>query len=183
MTYYKPRLLFTYGTMRLDAYNHPRINGAKFIGNAVTCEPFVMTARQSPRQIPYVGRVPSDDKLHGAETPIVGEVYLLDNRQWQIVDRAEGHPNFYFKEPCHVRLEDGSLVETDIYLFDVHDEWGELVESGDFLDYYSEDIHKQQGHDGMKYAQPKPKFKKPLPVNYEFEFENYLPTKYRMGER
>ena len=179
MTYYKPRLLFTYGTMRQDAYNHERIGGAKYLGTAHTCEPFVMTARALPRQIPYVGRVPSDDLLHGFERPIKGEVYLLSKKQWQIVDRAEGHPTYYFKEPCHVRMDDGSVVECDIYLFDIHENWGEVVETGDFLDWYSESTHKAQGHDGMNYAKPKPAMR----PNQQFAFEKYLPTKYRVGER
>lgn len=176
MTHYKPRLLFTYGTMRSEAYNNPRIQGAKLLGTATTCEPFVMTAREVPRQIPYVGRVPSDDLLHGFEAPIKGEVYLLNRKQWNIVDRAEGHPTYYFKEPCHVRMDDGSIVECDIYLFDVHEGWGEVVPSGDFLDYYSEEKHKQQGHDGMNYAK-----RVAMRPNTEFPFEKYLPTKYRIS--
>ena len=76
-------------------------------------------------------------------------------------------------------MDDGSVVECDIYLFDIHENWGEVVETGDFLDWYSETTHKAQGHDGMNYAKPKPAIR----PNQQFAFEKYLPTKYRVGER
>ena len=142
----EPILLFTYGTMRKNCYNNGRIGKAKFICEGVTCEPFIMVAKDNPRQVPYVGRVPSDDRLHGQELPVVGEVYLLDRQTLAIVDRAEGHPFVYERETCSVRLFDGTITKAFIYVHEVSEGVHEFVPTGDFLDYYDEEIHLKQGH-------------------------------------
>ena len=50
-------LLFTYGTMMSDCYNNGRISGeSKKLGTGFTCEPFIMVAKRTPRQIPYIDR-------------------------------------------------------------------------------------------------------------------------------
>lgn len=154
MTHHKPILMFTYGTMRKECYNNGRINGSKYLGQAETCEPFVMVAKKEPRQIPYVGRVPSDDKLYPLETKIQGEVYLLDYKTLKRVDTAEGHPHFYFRETCYVRMDDGTIMECFIYLFDVSDSYHTPVPTGDFLDYYNEKEHKHQGHTSRAFYDP-----------------------------
>jgi hypothetical protein len=74
-------------------------------------------------------------------------------------------------------MDDGSVIECDIYLFDVHENWGEVVESGDFLDWYSPAKHKKQGHNGMQYARPKP-----TQHTGQYAFEKYLPTKHRLSK-
>ena len=108
-------LLFTYGTMMSDCYNHGRISAqSNNLGAGFTCEPFVMVAKRTPRQIPYVGRVPSVDydNLNGKETPIFGEVYEIDSLNlWREIDRAEGHPYFYQREIVKVRMTTGVVLE------------------------------------------------------------------------
>ena len=150
-------LLFTYGTMMSDCYNHGRISAeSKKLGAGFTCEPFVMVAKRTHRQIPYVGRVPSVDydNLHGKETPIFGEVYEIDAPNlWREIDYAEGHPRFYRREIVKVRLTTGVVVECWAYLMDEAFEnsesplsYGEHVPSGNFLNYYDPKVHKEQGH-------------------------------------
>ena len=150
----QPILLFTYGTMRKFAYNHGRIARGTYIGQAETCEPFAMVGRKTPRQIPYVGRVPSDDDLHGTEVHIKGDLVLLTPELLYRVDKAEGHPHYYERETCHVRTEEGVLMEAHIYLFAVHQEWGELIESGDFEQWYSPSLHEEQGHKRSQFFDP-----------------------------
>lgn len=151
-------LLFTYGTMMSDCYNHGRISAeSKKLGSGFTCEPFVMVAKRTPRQIPYVGRVPSVDydNLNGKETPIFGEVYEIDAPNlWRDIDYAEGHPRFYRREIVKVRMTTGIVLECWAYLMDEAFEnnesalaFGDHVCSGNFLNYYDPKIHKEQGHD------------------------------------
>ena len=184
-------VLFTYGTMRYGVYNHSRIEDLKasYIGHAETCEPFVMMAKEEPRQIPYVTRVEDEDLRRGQEKPIRGECYLIDRKTLDRVDRAEGHPYYYYREDCHVRLDNGKLVKAVIYLFDCEDNWGNLVASGDFLDFYCEIQHKEQGHFEGKFLDPsssKPKkYKQPTLFEskasiIENKINSYIPTKYRI---
>ena len=151
---HEPLLLFTYGTMRKFAYNNGRIARGRYIGQAETCEPFAMVGRKSPRQIPYIGRVPSDDGLHGTEVHVKGDVVLLTPELLYRVDKAEGHPHYYEREMCHVRMDDGTLLQAWVYLFDVHEEWGDPIETGDFEDWYSPELHEKQGHSKAQFFDP-----------------------------
>lgn len=150
-------LLFTYGTMMSDCYNHGRISHkAEKIGEGYTCEPFIMVAKRTPRQIPYVGRLPDVDYdcLLGKETPIYGEVYEIKSIDlWRTIDRFEGHPHFYRRELIPVRCKGGVVLKCWAYLMDdcfeqsesaLH--YGEHVPSGNFLNYYDPKVHKKQGH-------------------------------------
>jgi gamma-glutamylcyclotransferase (GGCT)/AIG2-like uncharacterized protein YtfP len=150
----EPILLFTYGTMRKKCYNNGRIAGSKFIGYAETCEPFIMVAKKYPRQIPYVGRVSSQNIFHGAELPIVGEVYLIDKNTLHRVDRAEGHPYCYERELCHVRMDNGDILPAYIYTYDVEECDYNPVSTGDFLTFYSSKLHKEQNHTQGKFYDP-----------------------------
>lgn len=150
-------LLFTYGTMMSDCYNNGRISHkANKIGEGFSCEPFVMVAKRTPRQIPYVGRIPDVDYdgLSGKETPIFGEIYEIDDiNLWRTIDRFEGHPYFYCRELIQVRSTAGVLLSCWAYLMDDQFQqtesplqFGEHVPSGNFLHYYDPKIHKNQGH-------------------------------------
>lgn len=135
-------LLFTYGTMRPEAYNNPRISRAKHLGRATTCEPMIMVGRERPRQIPYVGRVDASHHLYGNEVPIVGDLYLMDGMLLNRVDAAEGHPHYYTRELAYVRTDDGVVTPAWIYTFPIDEDWGTLIPTGDFLSYYSPEKHE-----------------------------------------
>ena len=178
-------LLFTYGTMRYGVYNHNRIKHLKasYVGHTQTCEPFVMMGKKEPRQIPYVTRVENDDSRRGLERFIRGECYLINKRTLDRVDRAEGHPHYYYREDCHVRLDNGKIMKAVIYLFDCDDKWGKIIESGDFLDFYDEKLHAKQGHHKNKFLDPT-KYKQPSlweskAHKIEGKLDYYIPTKYR----
>ena len=186
----EPIILFTYGTMRYGVYNHARITDLKatYVGHGNTTEPFVMVGRNEPRQIPYVGKVDSDDKRHGNETPIRGDCYLIDKKTLDRVDRAEGHPYFYYREVAHVRLDNGRIVKCVIYLFDSDENWGELIPSGDFIEYYDEKLHEKQGHLKNTFLDPTSKTPKTYrqPTLWETKISkidkslnSYIPAKYR----
>ena len=74
-------------------------------------------------------------------------------------------------------------------MFDCEDNWGNLVASGDFLDFYCEIQHKEQGHFKGKFLDPsssKPKkYKQPTLFEskasiIENKINSYIPTKYRI---
>jgi gamma-glutamylcyclotransferase (GGCT)/AIG2-like uncharacterized protein YtfP len=139
-------LLFTYGTMRRGFYNNGRLGDSKFLGAAVTCEPFVLHGRKFPRQIPYMSRVDSDHVFHGYETPVVGDLYLISPAMLYRVDIAEGHPHFYYRKTIAVRNRFGAIVEAEAYLIDVGNEQTDLIPDGNFKSYYSSELHRKQRH-------------------------------------
>ena len=65
------------------------------------------------------------------DTAVIGEVYEVNKETLDMLDRAEGHPNFYVRTP--IVLEDGTKVEA--YLLPGIPRGCEKVESGDWLDY------------------------------------------------
>lgn len=187
----EPIILFTYGTMRYGVYNHERIAELKanYVGHGTTTEPFVMVGRNEPRQIPYVSRVDSADKRHGNEAFIKGECYMIDKKTLDRVDRAEGHPHYYYRENTHVRLNNGKLVKCVIYLYDSEENFGEVIPSGDFVeDFYCEHLHANQGHTTKKFLDPsvskaqsyrQPSLFENRVSKIDNKLNSYIPAKYR----
>ena len=52
----------------------------------------------------------------GADAPVHGEVWELDDEALAAADSLEGHPGWYCREVVGVVLESGELVEAQIYL-------------------------------------------------------------------
>ena len=79
-------LVFVYGTLQRGCSNHILLDRARFLGQAVTEENFVMRTlvdASGRRGIPFVGR----DVPLG---PVHGEVYAVDDRTLVELDRLEG---------------------------------------------------------------------------------------------
>ncbi len=112
--------VFVYGTLRKGWGNHRllrHLNGVP----AVTENHYSLYARR----IPFVHKNPV--------SPIVGEVYEVDERTLESLDRLEGHPRWYVREEVPVVLETGEVTSAWLYFNDSED--GQLIESGDFADY------------------------------------------------
>lgn len=77
-------LLFVYGTLLEGYHNHHWIDGAEFVGVAVTGEKFTMYTNGS---FPAVVSEPSYS--------IIGEVYEIDNKTLTNADRLEGYDAKY----------------------------------------------------------------------------------------
>lgn len=109
-------LMFTYGTLKQGYGNHRLIDGAEFIGRALTADKdYVMRANSYPIvwQAPlakYPGRVS-------------GEIYRVSEKQIAACDRLEGHPTMYRREQRQFLLEIGGghdpaeTVEAWVYIY------------------------------------------------------------------
>ena len=109
--------LFTYGTLKNGFSNHHLLDGAEYIGAAKTLEKYSLFESG----IPYVfkGEVVSH---------IFGEVYRVDNPTLKIIDRLEGHPEWYRREEVGVFAENGVTVTAWLYFYP--EKRGKLVKSG-----------------------------------------------------
>lgn len=97
------REIFVYGTLRRGASNHAVLQrtGARFVGEA----------RTAPRyELGTLGPYPA--LVRGGARAIDGEVFEVDEAATAELDRFEGVPDLYVREP--IELEDGALV--DAYL-------------------------------------------------------------------
>ncbi len=86
-------LIFVYGTLKKGEPNHAKLEGARF----------VRRARTEPRyELVDLGGYPA--LLENGETTIHGEVYEVDARRLEMLDRFEDVPSLY--ERKRIRLSD-----------------------------------------------------------------------------
>ena len=111
-------LVFTYGTLRKDSWNHGYISDAKYIGSGKTVNSYTMTKNS----IPFVSKEPN--------TRIVGELYEVDQYVLNRLDGLEGHPQWYRRETDPVEVN-GTIHDAWLYFYPTPQ--GSVVESGDFL--------------------------------------------------
>lgn len=97
--------VFVYGTLMAGFGNNRLLQYGKatFLGPATTLPQFTLIS---------LGGFPG--LLRGGETAVQGEVYEVDIETLTNLDRLEGHPHWYRREP--VALEDGREIEGYIYL-------------------------------------------------------------------
>src|SRR5688572_14820404 len=112
--------IFVYGTLRKGGSNHYLIEegGGRFVRIARTRPEFELLDLG-----PYPGMVA------GGSTSVLGEVYVVDARLRERLDRLEDHPRWYRR--TSITLADGSDVET--YLLQSHPSTARSIESGDWM--------------------------------------------------
>ena len=112
--------VFVYGTLRRGEPNHHLLD-ARMLLRAGRTEPrFTLVS---------LGAFPA--MIDGGETAVVGEVYDVDAVTLAALDRLEGHPRFYRRQP--IRLADGDEVLA--YLLSPEQVRGQpRIPSGDWLD-------------------------------------------------
>jgi len=93
--------VFVYGTLRRGFGNHRLLAGARFLGEARTARAYRMVS---------LGGCPG---MLAGTSRVVGEVYEVDDETLLRLDRLEGHPYMYRREP--VRLHGFAKVEAYIY--------------------------------------------------------------------
>ena len=114
------RLVFVYGTLRKGQRNHYLLDRSKFLGMAKTKKRYALYGDG----VPFLSRT-------RAVSQVTGEVYSVDGATLLNLDRLEGHPDAYKREPAEVVLQDGTELSAWIYFCDTPR--GNLIESGDFL--------------------------------------------------
>lgn len=82
-----PDLCFVYGTLRRGFGNHwvMRRAGGQFVGEATSQTPFPLVIDGLPYLLDHPGE----------GLRVEGELYRIPDRGWKILDRLEGHPDFY----------------------------------------------------------------------------------------
>jgi gamma-glutamylcyclotransferase (GGCT)/AIG2-like uncharacterized protein YtfP len=101
--------VFVYGSLLEGLHNHPRLNGAAAAGRGRTAE--------ERFQMIDLGAFPAVSR--GGIDPVVGELYWVDEKTLAGLDRLEGHPHAYRREPLRVVLDDGTELLAWTYLYPV----------------------------------------------------------------
>lgn len=97
-------LVAVYGTLKKGFHNHHYLIGSKLLGSGVTKhDHYVMLSAG----IPYVCKCVDEEKMGRISV----EVYEVDDNTLKNLDRLEGHPEWYKREPVYVDIEGvGSLA-------------------------------------------------------------------------
>ena len=101
--------LMVYGTLQQGYWNNRLLQGANFLGKAVTKNKYVLFNCGFPKAVPFSlneGKYPL--------LPVIGEVYEINDQHLAMCDRLEGHPNWYIRKKIGVTLE-GEDDEAYIY--------------------------------------------------------------------
>ena len=130
-----PEYLFVYGTLRRD-FRHPlQALMEKYARHAGT-------AHYAGRLFD-LGEYPGVVPAPGARARVVGDLYLVTSAQhlFPVLDRYEGctdegdHPAEYRREQQMVRLADERDCPAWIYLWNAAPPEGQIIPSGDYLQY------------------------------------------------
>ncbi|XP_054164808.1 gamma-glutamylaminecyclotransferase C-like [Oppia nitens] len=127
-------LVFVYGTLKTGQPNHyllnDKINGfSKFVGKAQTVDkwPLVISSKYN---IPFLLNKQDFGKK------ICGEIYSVDDKMRDFLDKFECHPTYYKRLETPVILEDGSQMSPWIYfLLDFKPEMLNLITYGNYDSY------------------------------------------------
>ncbi len=101
--------LFVYGTLQRGYGNNHRLNGATFLGKAVTLTRYVLFNGGFPYAVPV-----SPDPQSFPLLPVMGEVYKVEDHHIEACDRLEGHPGWYQRKTIQAMINN-RLVDTYIY--------------------------------------------------------------------
>ena len=109
-------LVFVYGSLLSGLLNSKFLNTAKLLGEFTTPPSYKMFD---------LGMFPCI--VRGGDTPIKGEIYQVDEETFAVLDRLEGHPDFYRR----------SKINTDqgkawVYLYPDDVVGGDRVDDGDW---------------------------------------------------
>lgn len=119
-----PLKLFVYGALLRGYCNHFIVEPCRLIGDAKTVDKYTL----------FVDDYPYVNTLVENKAQIVGELYEVTNSEvLHDLDMLEGHPDFYVRSPCRVKLTDSEeIVDAQIYFNNRASTDVELVASGDY---------------------------------------------------
>jgi len=99
--------VFVYGTLKKGLHNHSLIKHSKFLGEYNTGPGFTKIVRGLPYLI-------KDDEGIGCS----GEVYEVSKLTLDMLDRLEGHPNWYERTIIKVTSDEDKELPVWCYLMD-----------------------------------------------------------------
>lgn len=102
--------LMVYGTLKRQYGNNVLLNGAKFLGPAITQKKYVLLNSG----FPYAVTLTKDEEQFPM-LPVIGEVYEINERHLSSCDSLEGHPNWYRRNTIQAVMETGEVEEVMIY--------------------------------------------------------------------
>lgn len=105
-----PKFVFVYGTLKKGKRNHFVISNLEFVSNGETNDKAFYL--QDNGSFPYLLRTKSK-KL---AKRIKGEVYAVNTKDLEALDRFEGVPHLYNREQINVRLANGAVVVCNVYI-------------------------------------------------------------------
>lgn len=125
----KGTIIGVYGTLKQGFGNHHLISESTFLGYAETIDFYPLIDRGLPYLIPDPG--------YGYNVEL--ELYEVDGKTLEAVDRLEGHPNFYKRELIEVLDHEYNIIEAWVYFCDMEYTDKECLPyySGHKKDYFS----------------------------------------------
>jgi len=105
---HKQYFVAVYGTLKRNKPNHSLMSLAEseFIGEGKTADKYPLIVG---------GRLPYLFENVGVGEQIKVEIYKVDFRGLQVLDKFEGHPNFYTRKPVLCEFPNGEKAECFIY--------------------------------------------------------------------
>ena len=132
--YPKPIIVFVYGSLKRDLYNHPLLDGSYFIADATTVEKYGMKD---------LGSFPGVDKDANIST-IKGELYEVNEEVLASLDQLEGHPNFYKREMITVNVGEATFPAWCYFLLTPSDYSNQYILDGTWV---------QESYDRSEYVE------------------------------
>ena len=111
--------VFVYGTLRNGFHNHFIMNPTFNLGKGLTKEKYAMYESGIPFLV-------EDEPL----VRITGELYMVDQTTFEILDILEGHPKWYTRKKVDVIVE-GEDHKAWVYF---NEKQGTLIKTGDYAD-------------------------------------------------
>lgn len=125
------RMVFVYGTLLRGQPNHRLLHGARFVSRDQTKARFDLVD---------LGGFPA--MMDGGKSAVVGEIYAVNSPTLAMLDRLEGHPHFYRREP--ICLTSGRRAET--YVLKTQRVNGQpRIPSGDWRRHRKEELSCESG--------------------------------------
>ncbi len=118
------QLVFVYGTLKKGYINHRLLVSSELLGRGRTVKEYAMYSMGVPIVV-------KDEQV----SPIIGELYKVDETTLVYLDSLEGHPDWYRREEVDVLLDtDGDRQRIEkAWLYFSRDKRGTLVLSGEYL--------------------------------------------------
>jgi len=111
--------LFVYGTLKRNFHNHHFLKSSQYIGTGYTKNQYAMYTNG----IPFVIKGDPVSYIHG-------ELYAVDAVTLKLLDRLEGHPDWYCREQVEIVSVENQTITAWLYFYPVKE--GKLNSTGIF---------------------------------------------------